>query len=529
MRSLTSDPRPNNLLFLNYSQDDIIFGFHEKFHAAILQADREYHPEVLFLITSCLQEIVGEDFDSYIDEIRPHVKARLLIVHTENFTCEGAAPGVENIFKSLFELMTPQPREEKTVNILGLWTFSARNTELARLLNGKGIGIKNVIPSYCTPSDLQKAPEVQLNIVLDQYALPLAKMMKDEFGTDYVYCRKPYMPDSIENWYQDIAGALNIDLSREIADLKKITEALLSEARCTLCGKTCAISGAFGRPFDLALLLSSIGLKPRVIFLQTILPEDRPDIQRLLAGESIRSSFEATIRCRMRSYWMYFRPTYHSDSWTARLWREWESNQLFCRHHITCKVLRAPTRSCVSAREAGGAGGSDVQRDDSGKRSVLSMDLKHKGFPVPSDYFGVLWALSGIKDLMILEHGSTGTCSYNASNYMIMNRQSPKGKLFSSGMDEDDVVMGRDEKIKEAISELDGKYHPEGDRTGGHRSHIRDRPGSAGIIEEIQPATGARLLSFSSGGFAGDYNLGIKKYLLFCTIVDQRILQESAG
>ncbi|MHB8117925.1 MAG: nitrogenase component 1 [Methanothrix sp.] len=284
MRSLTSDPRPNNLLFVNYSQEDIIFGFREKVRAAILQADREYHPEVLFLVTSCLQEIVGEDFDSCIDEIRPHVQAKLLIVHTENFTCEGATPGVENMFKSLFELMTPQPKREKSVNILGLWTSTARKTELAGLLNDKGIEIKNVIPSYCTPSELQMAPGVQLNIVLDQYALPLAKMMKEEFGTQYIYCRKPYLPDSIEKWYKEIAGALNIDLSCEVEELKRKTEELLSEARTSLVGKTCTISGISGRPFDLALLLSCLGIEPKVILLQTILPEDRPDIQKLLAG-----------------------------------------------------------------------------------------------------------------------------------------------------------------------------------------------------------------------------------------------------
>ncbi len=90
MRSLTSDPRPNNLLFVNYSQDDIIFGFQEKVREAIHQADQEYHPEVLFLITSCLQEIVGEDFDACIDETRPSVKAKLLTIHTENFTCEDS-------------------------------------------------------------------------------------------------------------------------------------------------------------------------------------------------------------------------------------------------------------------------------------------------------------------------------------------------------------------------------------------------------------------------------------------------------
>ncbi len=139
------------------------------------------------------------------------------------------------------------------------------------------------------------------------------------------------------------------------------------------------------------------------------------------------------------------------------------------------------------------------------------MDLKHKGFPMPSDYFGVLWALSGIKDLLILEHGSTGTCNYNAFNYMIMNRQSPKGKLFSSGMDEDDVVMGRDEKVKEAIAELDGKYQPEVIALVATGVTSVIGLDLQGIIEESQSATKSKLISFSSGGFSGDYNQGIKE------------------
>jgi nitrogenase molybdenum-cofactor synthesis protein NifE len=147
------------------------------------------------------------------------------------------------------------------------------------------------------------------------------------------------------------------------------------------------------------------------------------------------------------------------------------------------------------------------------------MDLKHSGFPVPSDYFGVLWGLSGIEDLVVLEHGSPGTCSYNAFNYRIMNRQSPKGKLFTSGMDQDDVVMGRDDKIVEAVRELDYDLHPEiiALVATGVTSVIG--LDLCGIIEEIQPQTRARLISFPHGGFAGDYNQGIKE--VFRVMMDQ--------
>jgi nitrogenase molybdenum-iron protein alpha/beta subunit len=108
-------------------------------------------------------------------------------------------------------------------------------------------------------------------------------MMKEKFGTEYIYARKPYLPDSIEKWYKDIARALNIDLSAEIEELKTQTEELLSRTRMALVGKTCAVSSISGRTFDLALLLSHLGVEPKVILLQTILPEDWSDIQELLA------------------------------------------------------------------------------------------------------------------------------------------------------------------------------------------------------------------------------------------------------
>lgn len=139
------------------------------------------------------------------------------------------------------------------------------------------------------------------------------------------------------------------------------------------------------------------------------------------------------------------------------------------------------------------------------------MDLKLESYPVPSDYFGVLWGLSGVEDLLVLEHGSTGTCSYNVVNYMIMNKQSPKGKLFSCGMDEDDVVMGREGKLKRAVEDLDCTLHPKIIAlvaTGVTSVIGLDLDG---VIEEIQPRTKARLLSFSGGGFKGDYTQGIKE------------------
>jgi nitrogenase molybdenum-iron protein alpha/beta subunit len=284
LRALTSDPRPDNLLLLSITQEDIIFGAHEKVKQAVIEVDRRYQPEVLFVVTTCTQEIIGEDFDAAIAEIQPEVAAKLLVIHTDNFTCEDAAPGIEHTYLALADLMQAQPVEEKAVNLLGLRVPEGRNTELVHLLESKGIHIRNVIPSYSTPSEIALAPGVQLNIVLEHYALPLAEKMREDFGTEYIYCERPYALDSVETWYRQIAEVLQIDLNQEIVLLKQKTLESVSRIQDRFAGKTCALGMQQGKSFDLARLLVNLGMKPVLIFLSRLLADDHKDIEDLLAA-----------------------------------------------------------------------------------------------------------------------------------------------------------------------------------------------------------------------------------------------------
>ena len=147
------------------------------------------------------------------------------------------------------------------------------------------------------------------------------------------------------------------------------------------------------------------------------------------------------------------------------------------------------------------------------------MDLVLNSAPVPSDYFGVLWALAGIKNALILEHGATGTAFYNAVNFGVMNKQSPKGITFTTGLDEDDVVMGREDKLIQATKELDKQYEPEIISLVATAVTTVIGLDLFGLIEELQPEVKAKLLAFPGGGFRGDYTQGIKE--VFRVLVKQ--------
>ena len=142
------------------------------------------------------------------------------------------------------------------------------------------------------------------------------------------------------------------------------------------------------------------------------------------------------------------------------------------------------------------------------------MNYMENSFPVPSDYFGILWALAGIKDAKVIEHGSTGTVSYNVVNFDILNHKTPKGQFFSSGIDEDDVIMGREDKLIQAVKELDREH---GLKllpivaTGVTSVIGLDLDG---VAEELKKEVNAKILVFSGGGFRGSFKDGIEEVFL---------------
>ena len=74
--------------------------------------------------------------------------------------------------------------------------------------------------------------------------------------------------------------------------------------------------------------------------------------------------------------------------------------------------------------------------------------------PVPSDRMGIIWSLLSVKDSIILEYGPAGTTHFSMGFYGTLGVDWQQ-RLFTTHMNEDDVVMGDVTRLEEAIVELD--------------------------------------------------------------------------
>ena len=146
LKELNNYAKDSRLLHLTLEQEDIIMGFSAKIRAAIIEICSTMEMEILFIVTTCLCEIIGEDLDALIDEVQNEVKPRLLLIHTDNFSCEDCAPGIEKSMLVLESLMKTQTVQSKSVNLLGVMEREPFETEMVRWLQRKAVNILNVLP-----------------------------------------------------------------------------------------------------------------------------------------------------------------------------------------------------------------------------------------------------------------------------------------------------------------------------------------------------------------------------------------------
>jgi nitrogenase molybdenum-iron protein alpha/beta subunit len=83
----------------------------------------------------------------------------------------------------------------------------------------------------------------------------------------------------------------------------------------------------------------------------------------------------------------------------------------------------------------------------------------YKNTPIASDRMGILWALNGINDAVIIEFGPAGTTHFSIEGLMQFGVDT-SAKTFTTHMDQHDVTFGNEERIIEAIIEIDNVEKP---------------------------------------------------------------------
>lgn len=217
-------------------QHDVTFGCQEKMDEAFAELMEEYQPEAVFLVTTCVVEVIGDDIDAMAEGYAAEYGLPVVVVHAENFKTDDHLPGIEHTLDGSINVMTKQEVTD-CVNVLGLRLGDFTKTEVCRYLLESGTKLGMMLPGKTSAEQIKTAPNAKCNLVVHPVGLPLAKEMQKKFGTPYVVFERYSDPSRIYACYKQLFETLGKELPSNLATLYAAMTEKTDQAHDVLNGK----------------------------------------------------------------------------------------------------------------------------------------------------------------------------------------------------------------------------------------------------------------------------------------------------
>ena len=262
-------------------QHDVTFGCQEKMDEAFAELMEEFHPKVVYFVTTCVVEVIGDDINAMAMGYEAQYNLPVIVVHAENFKTDDHLPGIEHTLDGSIEAMEKQEICDR-VNVLGLRLGDFQKTEVYHYLIESGIELGLMLPGKTSAESIRTAPSAKCNIVVHPVGLPLAKEMKERFGTPYVVFERYSDPERIRNCYRELFTVLNKKMPSVLESLYHAMSDKTERAKEILTGKTYISGNTALCNYELhQFLAEKLDVKPLLLQISD-LDDDSIDFRRKL-------------------------------------------------------------------------------------------------------------------------------------------------------------------------------------------------------------------------------------------------------
>jgi nitrogenase molybdenum-iron protein alpha chain len=244
----------------NITEKDTIFGAAEKLRRAVREADRRWHPEFIYIGTSCASGIIGEDIESVAAELEEELGYPIVPIYCEGFRSKiwssGFDAGYHGILRKIVK--PPKKRQEDLVNIFGFEGSDTFTPILARM------GLRtNYLVSSATKETLETISEAACSVTIcETLSLYVASVLEERYGVPELKAPPPFGLDWTASWLRAIGKATGREKEAERI-IEEDTETYgpeLGELRKKLEGKRMFITAGDAFGHNLLNVGKSLGL-----------------------------------------------------------------------------------------------------------------------------------------------------------------------------------------------------------------------------------------------------------------------------
>ncbi len=238
-----------NSFCTDLKEQDIIFGGGKKLASAIDELVAKYHPPVVFVYSTCIVGVIGDDLEAICKAASARHGIEVLPVQSSGFIGNKAA-GYRAACDTLLRLIEPAKpvwtKKPGSINYLGDFNLAGEAWIIEQYLREIGIDINVVITGDSTYAKLKTAPKASLNIMQCAGSMNyLASKMEELYGIPSIRISFLGMDDTAAS-LRNIAAVLGNKEAAEKAErliAREITKTkpLIDWYRKKFAGKKAAI------------------------------------------------------------------------------------------------------------------------------------------------------------------------------------------------------------------------------------------------------------------------------------------------
>lgn len=294
--SLSSGPMTYKLgLTTDLSENDIIFGGEKKLYQAISQVIKNYHPAAVFVYSTCVSALIGDDLDATCKAAADKFGTPVIPVQAPGFAGtknQGNRLAGEALLEHVIGTAEPEYTTPYDINLIGEYNIAGEMWNVLPLFEKLGIRVLAKMTGDARYREICHAHRAKLNVVICAKALiNIARKLKERHGIPYIE-ESFYGIADMNRCLRDIAKHLkDADLQARVEKLIAEETANLNLAlapyRARLKGKRMVLYTGGVKSWSIISAAQDLGMEVVATSTKKSTEEDKAKIKELLGNDGI--------------------------------------------------------------------------------------------------------------------------------------------------------------------------------------------------------------------------------------------------
>ncbi len=483
-------------------ENDIIFGGEKKLYKAIQDVQERYHPAAVFVYSTCVTALIGDDLDAVCKTATDHLGLPVVPIQSPGFVGSknlGNRLAGEALLEHVIGTAEPEFTTPYDINLIGEYNIAGELWGVLPLLEKVGIRVLSKITGDAHYQEVAYAHRAKLNVMICSKALiNLAHKMEERYGIPYIE-ESFYGVADMNHCLRTIAAkigdeAMQVRVEAVIAEETEKLNEQLAPYRERLQGKRVVLYTGGVKSWSIISAAQDLGIKVVATSSKKSTEEDKARIKTLLGQEGImlekggaaellkviektnadmliaggrnqytalkaRIPFLHINQERHNPYSGYggllelakeLDETLHSPVWAeVRRVAPWEDPHPQPLSHGEKALSPSPSPD--------GIGGAEMERQATkiiARRKAVAVNPLKQSQPL-----GAALAFLGIQGAMPLFHGSQGCTAF--AKVLLVNHFQEAIPLSTTAMSEVSTVLGGDDNVHGGLLTVIKNTQPE--------------------------------------------------------------------